>query len=208
MAEPSHHTGVGTAEATPRVWRRWPGWAGYAGGIWSLVYCLLGLWWSLGGHGFPFGTENDPDAALSAFGGVRPETVAPVIVVLGFAGAAVAVAMTRVRGRGVLRATLLGFAWTIALVLALLVPDYRLLARVAYAPILLGGPLFGWTPVGLRSALPWSVVNQIVCIAGGILWAATAVAHGRRSGGACGYCGRKASTSKWTSPRAAVRWGS
>jgi hypothetical protein len=109
-----------------------------------------------------------------------------------FAGAAVAAATARELRRRIPHAALLGFAWTVALVLALLIPDYRVLARVAYAPILLVGALVGWTPVSLGEALPWPVVNQFVCIAGGLLWAATAVAYGRRSGGACGYCGRGA----------------
>ena len=57
-----------------------------------------------------------------------------------------AVAMARVRGRGILCATLLGVAWTIALVLALLIPDYRVLMAVAYTPIVLIGEPFGWPP--------------------------------------------------------------
>jgi hypothetical protein len=36
------------------------------------VYGLLGLYWALGGAGFPFG-ENDPGAALSVFGCARAE---------------------------------------------------------------------------------------------------------------------------------------
>ncbi len=210
--------GIFTGRVHPALRRqltRWPGWVGYAAAAWSLIYGLLGLYWALGGAGFPFGTQNDPDAALSVFGGARSETGAPVIVVLGLAGAASAVAMARVWGRGVFRAALLGFAWTIALVLALLVPDYRLLARVAYAPILPGGALFGWTPVGLREALPWPVVNQFLCIAGGILWAAAAVTYRRRTAGACGYCGTVAgfwaSPRVWcwafTSPPCSDRWG-
>lgn len=42
-----------------------PRWAAYAAGAWSLAYGLLGLYWSRGGAGFPFGPVSDPDAALS-----------------------------------------------------------------------------------------------------------------------------------------------
>jgi hypothetical protein len=49
---------------------------------------------------------------------------------------------------------------------------------VAYAPVvplvLLGAPV-GW-PVGdYRDAVPWPVVNQFVCVAGGAAWAAAAL---------------------------------
>jgi hypothetical protein len=160
------------------------------------VYGLLGLWWTLGGSGFPFGSENDPGVALSVLGAARAQTTARVIVALGLIGAVAAVAMARVRGRGILCATLLGFAWTIALVLALLMPDYRVLMAVAYTPIVLIGEPFGWPPgVSLLDAFPWPVVNQFVCVGGGLLWAATALAYGRRSAGACGFCGRKDASS-------------
>jgi hypothetical protein len=196
MVEASRQAGAGTTRAASRSWRRWPGWVGYAAGFWSLVYGLLGLWWTLGGSGFPFGSENDPGVALSVLGAARAQTTARVIVALGLIGAVAAVAMARVRGRGILCATLLGVAWTIALVLALLIPDYRVLMAVAYTPIVLIGEPFGWPPgVSLLDAFPWPVVNQFVCVGGGLLWAATALAYGRRSAGACGFCGRKDASS-------------
>jgi hypothetical protein len=93
-------------------------------------------------------------------------------------------------------------------VLALAIPDYRVLMAVAYAPIVLIGGPFGWPPgVDLIDAFPWPVVNQFVCIGGGLLWAATAVAYGRRSRGVCGYCGRGDAGSGWTTPDSAARWG-
>ena len=173
MVEASRQAGAGTARAASRSWR-WPGWVGYAAGLWSLVYGLLGLWWTLGGSGFPFGSENDPGVALSILGAARAQTTARVIVALGLIGAVAAVAMAWVRGRGILCATLLGVAWTIVLVLALLIPDYRVLMAVAYAPIVLIGAPFGWPPgVSLLDAFPWPVVNQFVCVG-------------------VGYCGRLA----------------
>src|SRR3712207_3409307 len=101
--------------------RRWPGWIGYVAAAWSLAYGLLGLYWTLGGAGFPFGSENDPGATLSILGGVHAEVGAPVIAALGLVGAVAAVAMARTRqGGGGLRAMLLGFAWVAAATLALL----------------------------------------------------------------------------------------
>jgi hypothetical protein len=150
-----------------RWWRRWPGWIGYAAADWSLVYGILGLYWILGGAAFPFG-ENDPGAALSILGGVRVETGALVISALGLAGA-VAVVMARTRrGRGVLRAVLLGFAWVAAATLTLVIPDYRVLVAVSYTPIVVLGAPFGWPPgVSILDVLPGPVVNQFICIAAG-----------------------------------------
>ena len=186
---------------------RWPGWIGYMAAAWSLMYGLLGLYWALGGAGFPFG-ENDPGAALSVLGGVRAETGAPGIAALGLLGAVAAVAMARGRGRGTPRAMLLGFAWVAAAALALLIPDYRVLVAVAYAPIVLIGAPFGWPPgVGILDVFPWPVVNQFVCIGGGLVWAATAASYGRRSRGACGNCGRDDAGAGWTTPDSAARWG-
>ncbi|MDP8946783.1 MAG: hypothetical protein M3N09_01605 [Actinomycetota bacterium] len=140
MVEASRESG----RATPRWWRRWPGWIGYAAAAWSLAYGLLGLYWTLGGPGFPFG-KNDPGAALSILGGVRAGFGAPVIAALGLAGAVAAVAMARTRRqRGLLRAALLGFAWVAAATLTLVIPDYRVLVTVAYTPIvLIGAPSAG-----------------------------------------------------------------
>jgi hypothetical protein len=207
MAEGSRESG----RVALRWWRRWPGWIGYVAAAWSLAYGLLGLYWALGGAGFPFGSENDPRAALSILGGMRAEAGAPVIAALGLAGAVAAVAMARTRRqRGVLRPALLGFAWVAATTLALLIPDYRVLVAVAYTPIVLIGAPFGWPPgVSILDVFPWPVVNQFVCIAGGLLWAATATAYGRRSRDACERCGRDddARSSGWTTPEAAARWG-
>ncbi len=144
MAEASREAG----RVALRWWRRWPGWIGYVAAAWSLAYGVLGLYWTLGGAGFPFGSGNDPDAALSILGGVRAEFGAPVISALGLAGVVVAVAMVRTRRRrGVFRvALLLGFAWVAAVTLALAIPDYRVLVAVAYTPIILLGAPFGWPP--------------------------------------------------------------
>ena len=203
MAEASREAG----RVALRWWRRWPGWIGYVAAAWSLAYGLLGLYWALGGAGFPFG-ENDPGAALSVFGGAQAGTGAPVIAALGLAGAVAAVTMVRTRGRGALRAALLGFAWVAAATLALVIPDYRVLVAVAYTPIVLIGAPFGWPPgVSILDVFPWPVVNQFVCIGDGLLWAATAVTYARRSRGACESCGRDDAGAGWTTPDSAERWG-
>ena len=208
MVEAVHDSRRGTSGAAHRRRRRWPRWVGYAAGLWSLAYGLLGLWWALGGDGFPFGSANDPGAELSVLGSAEAGAGAPAIFGLGLVGAGAAVAMSRAWGRGVWRAALLTFAWGVAVMLALVIPDYRVLVAVAYAPLITIGAPFGWPPdVSILDAFPWPVVNQFLCIGGGLLWAAAAVAYGRRSVGACGDCGRTDTGVGWTTPVAAARWG-
>ena len=191
-----------------RRWRRWPEWVAYSAALWSATYGLLGLYWALGGPGFPFGVGHDPGAHLSVLAGARPERTAPVIAALGLLGAVVAIAMARGRGRGARRALVIVLAWSAATGLAVVLPDFRVLVVVAYAPILLLGAPFGWPP-GVRffDAIPWPLINQGVCIGGGLLWAAATVAYQRLSGGACGHCGRTDAVAEWTTPGAARRWG-
>ncbi len=195
---------VGT---TPRWQQRWPDWVAYAAAVWSLLYGVLGVYWALGGPGFPFGPENDPQSALSILEDVEAPTGGPIIAALGLVGALIAVAMARTRGRGVLRAVMLAFAWIVAAALVLVIPDYRLLMAVAYAPIFLLGAPFGWPPANFFDVITWPVVNQFVCIAGGLCWAGAALAYQRRSRGVCANCGRAGDSTNWTTPANAARWG-
>jgi hypothetical protein len=192
---------------------RWPGLVGYATAIWSLIYGLLGLYWTFGGAGFPFGVEHDPLAAkISILERGQPDTAGPVIAVLGLAGAAFAVLIARRRTWGPAGAALVGFAWTMAAGLAVVIPDYRPLLAVVRAPMFAVGAPLGLTQ-GVSLAdffpafLPWPVVNQILMMAGGALWAASAVAYRRRVRDACGNCGRTETSSGWSTPAQAARWG-
>lgn len=192
----------------PRAWRRWRAWVSYAAAAWSLGYAALGLYWTCCGAGFPFGVGHDPAPHLSVLGSARREVGAPLIATLGLLGAVAALTMARGRGRGWRRVALLVFAWTAAAGLALVIPDFRVLVVVAYSPILLLGAPFGWPPgVRFSEAIPWPLVNQAICMAGGILWAGAAAAYQRRSSAACSHCGRRDASGAWTTPSAARRWG-
>ncbi|HXV57375.1 MAG TPA: hypothetical protein VD704_05860 [Gaiellaceae bacterium] len=202
---------VSTPRAEPAgVLARWPSWVGYAAAACSLVYGLLGLFWALGGGGFPFGVEQDPQAEkVSILEHADPATAAPVIAAVGLVAAAAAVGMARARARSRLRLPLLAFAWALAS-LAVVIPDSRPLMAVARTPIVLGGMPFGWPEdVGFfePGMFSWPVANQLVVIAAGLLWAGTAVAYDRRARGACAHCGRAAAGAGWTAPASAARWG-
>ena len=188
--------------------RRWPDWAAYAAAVWSLGYGALGLHWSFGGSGFPFGLAHDPAGALSVLANVRRETAAPVIAVLGLVAGIVAVVMRRGRPDSVVRLPLLAFAWVAAVALAIAIPDFRVLTLVAYAPIIILGAPFDWPePVDFFDVIPWPIVNQGICIVGGLAWAATAIAYQRRARGACVACGRADLVPHWQSAAATRRWG-
>jgi hypothetical protein len=185
----------------------WPAWSARATALWSAAYGLLGIWWMSHPADFPFGAGPASGPASSFWAGIRATSGAPIVAVLGFAGAAVALLMMTPRSRGAARSVLLGFAVVVSATLLVLVPDARALAVTAYAPIFLAGAPFDWPPISFWEAIPSDVPNQFVCIVGGFLWSATAVGFARVTRGACIACGRAAVDPSWTSPAAAARWG-
>jgi hypothetical protein len=191
----------------------WPRWIGWVAAGWSLAYAVLGLFWWAGGGGFPFGIERDPaGAGVSLLERARPETTGPVLAAAGLGGAVLAATLSRARRRGHAGDLLAGSGWAMAVTLAVVVPDYRPLLAVVRLPMLLAGAPFGW-PKEMRLAdffgvfLPWPVLNQIVLVIGGLLWAATVLAFRRRAREACGNCGRGDAVAAWNTPAAAARWG-
>ncbi|MBZ2198657.1 hypothetical protein [Occultella gossypii] len=196
-----------------RTLRRWPSWVGWAAAVWSLGYGLLGLLWTLGVPGFPFGAGDLPDArAESILGAATAEHTAPWIAGIGLICAALAVLLTRGRLRGWLRVATAGAGWVVAFGLAVLVPDQRLLTSIAYLPVGLVGIPFGFPPMTygefFAKVAPWTTVNLAVCAIGGVLFAAATVAFGRRTASACRRCGRRdGADTGWTSRASAARWG-
>ena len=85
------------------------------------------------------------------------------------------------------------FGWVTAAGLTLIIPDYTLVAVLAFAPLLL---VFAFTGVpgpqdGIGDILYWHRINLIVLFVGGLLWAAATLAHQRRMRAACRHCGRR-----------------
>jgi hypothetical protein len=134
--------------------------------------------------------------------------VAPAIAALGGLGGTVGLGMARDLGGRLVRAILVAFGVVVVVLLALVIPDYRVLLAVAYTPILLLAAPFGWPPdANVLSVYPWPVVNQFICIGGGLLWGAATVAFWRRRRGACPNCGRTDDADAWTSRGRARHWG-
>ncbi|GII91532.1 hypothetical protein Ssi02_17630 [Sinosporangium siamense] len=161
--------------------------------MWFLLYGALGAAWALGAPGFPWGS-GDPDGEISLLNWLTPGPGGWAITAFCLIGAGVTFAVTR-------SAMPVWPAWPLAAVLIFVVPDARILMGLGYTPLLVVGPLFGWAPEGLTfaDAWPWPVVNQVLCAAGGLLLAATALRHRRRDDCRC--------ATDWTRPEAVARWG-
>ncbi|MGE7187024.1 hypothetical protein ACQKKK_24565 [Peribacillus sp. NPDC006672] len=158
---------------------RWPQWTGYVAALWSLIYGLLGLYWLLGGNGFPYG-KNDPRAEMmgSFLSNFNVNVGGPVIAIAGLVGTVVALAMVMTWRSRFPRTILLSFAWIMSVTLIFVVPDSRIVQNFAYLFLL------------HFDLLDWKVFNQVFCIVGGFIWGATAIAYFRFTQDACGNCGR------------------
>jgi len=187
--------------------KHWPKLTGYATALWSFAYGVLGVYWSLGGADYPFAKVADDRATGSILEGTPADVVAPIMAAIGLGGAVLAIVMTRTRRpRGWVLQTI---AAVLAIGLALVIPDYTLIALVAFSPALI---VFAFTGVpgsqDLGDILYWHRVNLVLIFIGGLLWAATAIAYHRRSRNTCVSCGRGEGPEKaWTTPDQALRWG-
>jgi hypothetical protein len=170
-------------------------------------YGTLALAWTVLGRGFPFGT-TDPGHESSPLRELTPEAGAP-----SFAGVLLlaAVVLLLLQGRrrlpGPARWAVLGYVWTVAAALLLVVPDTRLLTVAGYLPVLIVGFPFGYPPVDYGEVIDWTLVNQMICLAGGLLLARAALRWQFRSHDACLRCGRGEREASWTTPAGAARWG-
>ncbi|MFD0772291.1 hypothetical protein ACFQZ1_26685 [Bacillus sp. CGMCC 1.60114] len=201
----SHPKMTGAKHALFRWWRRWPEWIRYAAIIWTLIYGMLGVYWSLGGLGFPLGLTNDPNALHSVFRHVTVTDAGPVIAILCFLGVVV-LFMFKFKVRGFIRTILIFYAWSVAMILCFTIPDTRAIMLVAYAPICLIGTFFGLS-LHYFDHITWPVVNQFICLVGGVLWAATVLSFQRQSRDACRYCGHKNGTKRSMASNSTARWG-
>ena len=193
------------AHSIVHCWAKWPVWVAYAASLWSLAYGLLGIYWTLGGPGFPFG-ENDP-TQISILSKLAVQTGGPAVATLGLAATLAAILIAQAHGRGIARIILLGFGWTLSAALLLIIPDYRVLMAVAYGIVFLVGAPFNWPPANYFEIFTWPVLNQLIILLGGFLWSAATLAYGRLTVRACGHCGRMPETPSWKTRSGAAQWG-
>lgn len=186
-------------------WIKWPKWIGYTASLWSFAYGMLGIYWTLGRQGFPFG-ENDP-TRISILSELTVETGGPAVAMLGLIAALAGILMAQVRGREFQRNLLLGFGWALSVTLLLIIPDYRVLMAVAYGIVFLVGAPFNWPPANYFEIFTWPVMNQLIILFGGFLWSATTLAYGRLTEMACGNCGRLPENPFWKTSTGAAQWG-
>lgn len=174
---------------------RWSAWVPYAASVWSLIYGTLGLYWALGGAGFPFG-ENDVRGQMmgSFLTGLQTDVGGTVIAAAGWFGAVASLAAIRPWKHRIARVVLLAYSWTAFVILVLGIPDIRVLQNFAYAFML------------HFDLIDWPVLNQLLCMAGGFLWGAVALAYQRRMRDASGNSGRT-DADRRTSSMAAAGWG-
>ena len=159
-----------------RARRGWPEWVSYAASVWSLLYGALGLYWAFGGAGFPYGESEQAVNAGALLVGLAPGPTGVVIAVLGLLGALFSLA--KIGMRFVPRPLWLVIGWSVSAFLILAVADGRVLMSMAYALML------------NTERFTWEVVNQLICIVGGVLWGAMILVYQRLTRGGCLHCGR------------------
>ncbi|MGN9779264.1 hypothetical protein ACTMS0_26405 [Micromonospora sp. H33] len=188
---------------------RWPDRLAPLAAGWLGLWGVLALLATITGAGYPFGA-NDPRGGGANLLRLVPVDLGPPLfagVLLTAAVAALAMGPAAVQPPGPLRGVLLGYGWAVAFVLAVVVPDYIVLATLGYAPILLVGAPFGWPPVDYAEVFTWALFVKFAAMAGGLLLAGAVLTWQRRTAGACVTCGRRDGDRGWTSAAAAARWG-
>ncbi|MFI7425481.1 hypothetical protein ACIBPB_00690 [Micromonospora sp. NPDC049836] len=177
---------------------------------WLGGWGVLALLCTLTGAGYPFGANDPHGGDVSLLRLVPVDVGAPLFAGLLLLAAVAALAMSGpvpVRRPGLPRALLLGYGWTVAFALAVVVPDARVLIVLGYLPILLIGAPFGWPPVDYGQIFDWPLAARCAALIGGVLLAGALLLWQRRTVGACPACGRDDHERGWTTPAAAARWG-
>lgn len=169
---------------------------------WLGGWGVLALLSALTGAGYPFGTNDPHGGDAAGLLQLLPDAVGPpLFAAVLLTGAVAALAMTgpaRRQSRPV-RLLITGYASTVALALAVVVPGMRVLALLGYAPMLIIGAPFGWPSVDYADVFTWPLFARLAALAGGMLLAGALLRWRRRiaDGSAPG----------WTAPAAAARWG-
>lgn len=178
-------------------------WASWVAGAWSVIYVGLSAGWLLGLGGYPF--DPNPAAEGTAVLDQVPQWLgASVLLVLAGVGVVVAA--------GLVRRTSPTWVWRaafgLALVLAVVLPDYRVLATVAYLPIILVVGVSGQGDADMWGLFTdWSLLNLVVLTLAGISFAHAGLKRRRSDQDRCLECGLPADPTRRTDPLLARRWG-
>ncbi|MFI7212056.1 hypothetical protein ACIBP4_14570 [Micromonospora maritima] len=175
---------------------------------WLALWGVLALISTRTGTGYPFGA-GDRDSEANLLRLVPASAGPPLFAAVLLTAGVVALAMSgpAAHPSRPLRVLLLGYGWAVAFVLAVVVPDTRVLIMLGYAPILLLGAPFGWPPVDYSDVFTWTLLCKGAAMAGGVLLGLAVLGWQRRTAGACAVCGRDGADRGWTTPAAAARWG-
>jgi len=200
---------------------RWATAALLVAGLWSVAQLVLGLTWLMAPNALS-GTmlDNPFNPAVDAGGdqtslltGAGAHISAVALTVIGALGllltAVMTFASTPKGGRkSWWRTVVMALAGVLSVCLAVLLPDYRLIATIGYTPVIAVEQLVSANPrVTLLELYNQTTNAMILMTLAGVAFAGAAVAFGRRMRAACPQCGRTDGQAGWTSPASAARWG-
>ena len=164
--------------------RDWQRWAPYAAVAWSLFYATLGVFWAVSGRGFPYAPETVSNVIGPVVARFGPGVAWNVVVTVGIPAVVIGTAMLRgVRSRA-LRPLFITAGALLAGVLLLLMTDLTLLTTLGYIPFVVFRLLTG-AEIGfyLQELAQWTVVHQLLCLIGGVLWLGATFRFTPRGGG-------------------------
>ena len=167
-------------------------WTPYVAVAWSLIYGGLGIYWAVGGRGFPY-TPETVSSGMGPLLGRFGQVAAWIVVILaGIPAAVLGTAMLRgLRGKA-LRSLFITAGILITGVLLLLMTGLDLLIKVGYIPSAILGLLTAEKGQAYLNAwFQWATIHELLCLVGGFLWLAATICYARRSGDACLVCGRR-----------------
>jgi hypothetical protein len=181
-----------------------------AAGAWSALYLGLGLAWLFGAGGNPADPAVDTAIAdtpgLSLLGMWGPQAGAAILAGLGAAGLVLTVLLVHPVGYARGGRLVAGAAVVLGLVLCVVLPDYRLLAMVAYTPIIAVLALFGAVPEE-APIWPWPIVNLALLTLAGLAFLTTAAGYRRRAAPPGLADAPGLADPRRVSPAVATRWG-
>jgi hypothetical protein len=176
--------------------------------VWSALVAAAGLWWATGGGGYPFGDTVADD--LGNLAAVVPATTTGVLlVVAGVAGVIIAALLRWGPGTGWPVRLLPKLGTLLAVAVALLVTDARLLSALAYTLVIPVLATMDSTIWGIYAAavLNVPIMIQVMAVTGVLIWTMASISAARRSRAGCGNCGRDATQDEavWLAQRGRAR---